>query len=75
MAAAYKRRMPHLLCDHAYALAQAFSKFYANCRIKDEADDDVRHSRLVLAATTGHQLRLVLDMLGIEVPERMNYRA
>ncbi len=71
MAAAYKRRMPHLLCDHAYALAQAFSKFYANCRIKDEADEAVRNSRLVLAETTGKQLRLVLDMLAIEVPERM----
>ena len=71
MEAAYRKRMPHILCDHAYALAQAFSKFYASCRISDESDGDLRRSRLKLAATAGSQLELILDTLGIEVPERM----
>ena len=71
MQAACDKRMPHILCDHAYTLAQAFSKFYANCRINDEADDGLRQSRLKLAATTGRQLELVLATLGIDVPERM----
>jgi arginyl-tRNA synthetase len=26
---AYDKRLPHILCDHAYSLAQAFSGFYA----------------------------------------------
>lgn len=68
---AYVKRMPHILCDHAFQLAQAFSKFYAACRIVDEADPEVRASRLGLAAAVGDQLELVLHLLGIVAPARM----
>ncbi|MEO1242069.1 MAG: arginine--tRNA ligase [Pseudomonadota bacterium] len=68
---AHHRRMPHILCDHAFLLAQAFSKFYAACRIADEKDANARASRLSLARTTGEQLSLTLDLLGIETPDRM----
>lgn len=68
---AYAKRMPHILCDHAFQLAQAFSKFYAACRIVDEADASARASRLSLAKATGHQLDLVLSLLGIDTPARM----
>lgn len=69
--AAFERRMPHILCDHAYALAQAFSKFYANCRIVDESDQKVRDSRIRLIMKVLTQLDQTLDLLGIEVPARM----
>ena len=68
---AYEKRLPHLLCDHAFTLAQAFSKFYAACRIVDEPDAGVRASRLGLAAAAGGQLDLVLSLLGFSAPERM----
>ena len=68
---AYAKRMPHILCDHAFALAQAFSKFYAACRIGDEADDATRSSRLRLARITADQLATVLETLGLPVPDRM----
>ncbi len=68
---AYERRLPHLLCDHAFTLAQSFSKFYAACRIADEADADIRASRLALASAVGGQLDLVLSLLGFSAPERM----
>ncbi len=68
---AHEKRLPHLLCDHAFSLAQAFSKFYAGCRIADEADDTIRASRLALAAASGRQLELILDLLGIQAPARM----
>lgn len=68
---AYERRMPHYLCDHAFTLAQSFSKFYAACRIADEADAGKRASRLALASLTGRQIDKVLDLLGIAVPARM----
>lgn len=68
---AYGKRMPHILCDHAFQLAQAFSKFYAACRIVDEADPAVRASRLSLASAAGAQLDLVLSLLGVEAPARM----
>ena len=68
---AYEKRLPHILCEHAFALAQAFSKFYAACRIVDEADGKIRGSRLGLAQAVAAQLDAVFDLLGISAPERM----
>jgi arginyl-tRNA synthetase len=68
---AYERRLPHLLCDHAFTLAQTFSKFYAACRIVDEPDAATRASRLALASAAGGQLDHVLSLLGFSAPERM----
>ncbi|GAB4530015.1 MAG: arginine--tRNA ligase [Amphiplicatus sp.] len=68
---AHEKRAPHFLCEHAFGLAQAFSKFYAACRIADESDAATRASRLSLAAAVGRQLDRALDLLGISVPDRM----
>jgi arginyl-tRNA synthetase len=68
---AYDKRAPHILAEHAYALAQAFSGFYASCPILPEPDPAVRSSRLALASLTLRQLTLVLDLLGLAVPDRM----
>jgi arginyl-tRNA synthetase len=71
MRLAYEKRMPHHLCEHVFDLAQTFSKFYAACRIVDEADAKRRASRLSLAAAAGGQIEHILDLLGIAVPVRM----
>lgn len=68
---AHQKRAPHLLCDHAFQLAQGFSKFYAACRIADEKDAKKRASRIALASLTGRQLELALNLLGIDAPARM----
>jgi arginyl-tRNA synthetase len=68
---AYDKRAPHVLAEHAYALAQAFSRFYAACPVLGADDPAVRGSRLAFAQATLTQLELTLDLLGIEVPERM----
>ena len=65
------RRMPHVLADHAFGLAQAFSKFYAACRIADEDDPTLRESRIQLASRVGDQLDHCLDLFGIAIPARM----
>lgn len=67
---AYEKRAPHILADHAYALAGAFSSFYANCPIMSSSGE-VRESRLALASATLGQLEIALDLLGIHAPERM----
>lgn len=64
-------RAPHILCEHAYSLAQAFSGFYAACPILPEEDAAIRASRLRLAETTLKQLELVLSLIGLDVPVRM----
>lgn len=68
---AYDKRMPHILCEHAYALAQAFSGFYAAAPILVESDPIKKASRLALALATLKQLEIVLGLIGIDVPERM----
>ena len=68
---AYEKRLPHILCDHAYTLAQAFSGFYAAAPILAEKDPQRRASRFALTSTTLRQLELALFLVGIETPERM----
>ena len=68
---ALKNNTPHVLCDYAYKLGQAFSSFYSNCHILSEENEDLRASRLGLCALTFSQLELLLNLLGIELPERM----
>lgn len=71
-AMAAEKRAPHILCDHIYSLAQAFSRFYTNCPIlADDVAADVKASRLALAKTTLAQLEHGLNLIGLEVPERM----
>jgi len=67
---AYDKKAPNFIAEHAFKLAQAFSKFYAACPILPAAAP-VRASRLALAQTTLRQLEQALDLLGIAAPERM----
>jgi arginyl-tRNA synthetase len=71
LSGAYEQRAPHILAEHAFALAQAFSGFYAACPILPEKDTAIRASRLTLARTTLTQLERALHLLGIEAPEQM----
>jgi arginyl-tRNA synthetase len=68
---AYDRRAPNLIAEHAYRLAQSFSKFYAACPVLAAATEAQKASRLALAVTTLKQLEQALDLLGIETPDRM----
>ncbi len=70
-AEAYDKRMPHVVAEHAYRLAQSFSKFYAACPVLAAPDAASRGSRLTLAKATLDQLVIALDLLGIDTPERM----
>ena len=70
LADAYDKKAPNFVAEHAYKLAQAFSKFYAACPILS-ASPELKASRLALAQTTLRQLQAALDLLGIEAPERM----
>ena len=71
MEAAEDKRAPNVLCDYAFTLAQLFSRFYAEHHILSEPDTDLRAARLGLCRLTVDTLTKVLDLLGIEVPQRM----
>jgi arginyl-tRNA synthetase len=65
------KRAPNLLCEYAFELAQNFSRFYGEHHILSEPDAGLKAARLGLCALVLAVLTGVLDLLGIEVPERM----
>jgi len=69
--AAETKRAPNLICDYAFGLAQNFSRFYTEHHIMSESDEALRAARLGLCALTLVQIERALDLVGIEVPERM----
>lgn len=71
LAEAYDRRAPNPVAEHAYRLAQAFSRFYAACPVLAAAEAPVRASRLALSGAVLRQLEKSLDLLGISTPDRM----
>ena len=70
-AEAYERRAPNAVAEHAFRLAQGFSRFYAACPVLAAPTPAVRGSRLALTEATLKQLEAALQLLGIETPERM----
>jgi len=64
-------RAPNVLAEYAYDVATDFSRFYEHCHILTEEDADRQASWLTLVETTLRTLALLLDLLGIEIPERM----
>ena len=64
-------RAPNHLAEFAYEVASDFSRFYETCHILTEPDSGRRASWLRLVRTTRRTLELLLDLLGIGVPDRM----
>jgi arginyl-tRNA synthetase len=64
-------RAPNHVADYVYNLAILFNRFYREYHILSEPDPARQQSWLALAAYTLAQLELGLNLLGIDVPERM----
>ena len=63
---------PNLMCNYLYELASLYMSFYEACPIlKDDISADVKQSRLALCQIISNTLKQGLDILGIEVMERM----
>ena len=66
------KAMPHLLCTYLYELAGTFMRFYEHCPVlKSGVAEDTARSRLALCALTAKVLRQGLNLLGINVMEKM----
>jgi len=63
---------PNLLCNYLYELASLYMSFYEACPIlKEGISDEVKASRLALCQVIANTLKQGLDILGIEVMDRM----
>ncbi|OZY84613.1 arginine--tRNA ligase [Cellvibrio mixtus] len=67
-----REAMPHLLCTYLYEIASLYMTFYEACPIlKDGIAPEIRDSRLRLCHLVAKTIEQGLDLLGIEVMERM----
>lgn len=64
-------RAPNHIAEYAYELAGVFNRFYEECHMLSERDPDVRGSWLAISSLTRRVVVTALDLLGIDVPERM----
>lgn len=71
LARAVDLRAPNVIAEFAYEVATDFSRFYEHCHILSEEDAGRQASWLTLVEAALDTLTLLLDLLGIEVPERM----
>lgn len=68
---AFTERAPSYVCENAYQIASAFSKFYHSNHILGEAEKEKQSFWLALCAATKKVLLKHLDVLGIEAVEYM----
>jgi len=62
---------PAVIAQYCIDLARTFNRFYNECHIMREPDPIVKNTRLKLAHFTAHTLKHGLNLLGIQVVERM----
>lgn len=65
-----KKYEPSVVTRYAIDLAQAFNKFYFECKIGTEAEG-IKNSRLLLTKAVRQVLGNALGLLGIETPQKM----
>ena len=67
-------REPHRVARYSEELAGAYHRWYDNCRVTPQGDEDVtdvHRTRLWLNNAVGQVLRNSLGLLGVSAPERM----
>jgi len=62
---------PSGIANYCYELTKIFNQFYHDYSILNEPDTQKRAVRLVLARSVAKIIRSAMNLLGIEVPERM----
>jgi len=62
---------PAIIANYAYDLAKEFNQFYHELPILKEENEEIRNFRIRLAETVGKIIKQSLELLGINVPERM----
>lgn len=71
VAEAAKELSPALIANYCYELAKEFNQFYHDFSILHEPETDIRNFRIVLAYNISLVLKAGMELLGIEMPERM----
>ena len=62
---------PAMVANYAYDLAKTFNSFYQDTPILKEADSKIRAFRIQLCQMVAYAIKNSMNILGIDVPERM----
>ena len=62
---------PALIANYEYELVKEFNQFYHDFSILKEENEAMKQFRLVLSASVARVIKTGMQLLGIEVPERM----
>jgi arginyl-tRNA synthetase len=62
---------PSLIANYVYDLVKEYNQFYHDYSILHEADEQIKIFRIVLSANVAKIIKLGMELLGIEVPDRM----
>jgi arginyl-tRNA synthetase len=62
---------PSGIANYAYELAREYNQFYHDFSILREENEETKAFRLLLTDNVGKVIKTAMNLLGIEVPERM----
>lgn len=69
--AAAEAYAPSVIAQYVYDIAKQYNRFYTEVMIFDSSDEKGLPFRVALSALTAQTIKLCMELLGIEVPERM----
>ena len=69
--ASYNSKSLNLITDLIYEISNAYNNLYSNNRIITEEDDIIKESRLVLTNIVYETLLKLINILGIEIPNKI----
>ena len=62
---------PNKICDFLFETSQQFNQFYENCSVNKAETPELKASRLSLCTATAGTIRVLLQILGINVVEKL----
>lgn len=62
---------PNKICDYLFETSQKFNQFYENCAVNKAETEELKNSRLTICTVTAATIRLLLNILGIDVVDKM----
>ena len=63
--------LPHYVTGYLWDLAKAYSGFFQNCPVIEAPTPELKQQRLLLCDVTARTIQQALELLGIQVIERM----
>ncbi len=68
---AAKNYSPAVIANYSYELVKLYNHFYQSVPILIEEDEELKNMRLVLSENVAKVIKLAMQLLGVQVPERM----